>query len=187
MSYAVQAEPSVVTTLDGEHVLIKTVAGLRALQTRNPPPPARMAALLRLADGKHNVAQIVQTDGQSDVWAQLTQMMQLGWLQVYVATDTQPVPVIPTPSQNAAATPPAVSEESLFNITAAQRSMVDWAVKALGLDSSTKLALQIERSYTRAELLVLLERMCSQFSGIMSREAISLHQQEALILLGARR
>jgi hypothetical protein len=100
MSHELEAASSMTNmTLDVEQVLIKTLAGLKALQARNAPPPARMATLLRLADGKRSIAQIVQADGKFDALPQLMQLMQMGWLQLYVATDTQPVQVIRSTTQ----------------------------------------------------------------------------------------
>jgi hypothetical protein len=184
MENVVYQAPAGVNLPAANHIVIKTLAGIKALQSRSTPPPARMTALLRLADGKHSVVQIVQADGRADALVQLQQLMQLGWLQPYAPADTQPVPVVNAAMQAAAVATTAAQPSQPASINAAQRCLVDWAVKAMGPDSSVSLALQIERTSTRAELQALLERMCAMFSGIMSRESIHQHQQEALRLLG---
>jgi hypothetical protein len=62
--------------------------------------------------------------------------------------------------------------------------LVDWAVKALGPDGSVRLAMQVEKTKTRDEVLAILERMCTLFTGGMSHEAIETHRADALRLLG---
>jgi hypothetical protein len=176
-----------VPALDEADVPMKTMQGLRALRApeRSFTMNARALALLKLADGKRSTHEIRALDhGVGDTAEVLGYLHMIGLVQIANAAQAE-VPMVeqPTPQPTAPARQ-GYSVVGAADVAAARRLLVDWAVKALGPDGSVRLTLQVEKAKTRDDVLAMLERMCTLFSGSTSKESIQAHRADTLRVLG---